>query len=85
MTVLPAQDSGEFRAVLRRMERDGKQKATVIESKVSAPDVLVRQHQVSTNLPDEQSSSVSMQQKKMIAGIAQLKVLIEQHQHFKMN
>ncbi len=56
------------------------------ESRITAPDVHVLEHQVSTSviLPNQQSS-VSMQQKIMIAGIAQSKMLIEQWQHFKTN
>jgi hypothetical protein len=83
MTVLPSQDSGDSRAALRLAERDSKRKATVIESKGTVPDVLGVQEprQVSTILPD----ATSMQQKIMIAGIAQSKMLIEQRQHFKMN
>ena len=79
MTVLPSQDSGDGRATLRLAERDSNRKATVIESKGTVPDVLggIQEHQVSTILPDQQSSSVSMQQKIMIAGIAQSKILIE--------
>ena len=84
MTVLPAQDSGDGRAALRKAERESKRKANVIKSKVTAPDVLVLERQVST-IPPNQQSSVSMQQKIMIAGIAQSKMLIEQRQHFKMN
>jgi hypothetical protein len=55
----------------------------VLPSRVTAPDVHVLDHQVSTSaiLPNQQLS-VSMQQKIMIAGIAKSKMLIEQRQQF---
>ncbi len=85
MTVLPAQASGDGRASLRRAERENKRKANdVIESKITAPGVVVPEHQGIT-IPPNQQSSVSLQQKIMIARIAQSKMLIEQQQHFKMN
>jgi hypothetical protein len=64
MTVLPAQDSGDSRAALRRAERESKRKANVLERRVTAPDTQVLEHQISTSaiLPS-QPSSVSMQQK----------------------
>ncbi len=49
----------------------------MIESKITAPGVVVPEHQGIT-IPPNQQSSVSMQQKIMIAGIAQSKMLIEQ-------
>jgi hypothetical protein len=76
--MLPAQASGDGRASLRRAERENKWKANdVIKSKITAPLVVVLEDQGIT-IPPKQQSSVSMQQKIMIVGIAQSKMLIEQ-------
>ena len=84
MTKLPpiaVGDTSNGRAAVRRMEKnkkiaDAKSKIPVKESTAvasAAASIVVKEEHIST------------QQKIMIAGIAQSKVLIEQRQHFKLN